>query len=402
MMMLNKIMLNIYHVICDFIEMVFSFHICKCLGLIGGGYFLFFYFKNIAYSLFRRVKISVAVIKSGKISCYYILSSLYLIAALFCFTLLSKALLYKYPLLVIFLCKLYHAIFILFVLRFVISIVDIILKISNNINKHKSIAIISFFQLFKILAVAFSIICIVSILFNMRFATVFTSLGTVTAIIVLIFRDTILGFVSGFQIASGKIVKKGDWVSMPKHAIEGTISEINLFSSKIENFDKSISNIPTSDIVSSLVVNFEFMTLKNIRRIKYFMLFDITKFKFYTGIEIDNILNKFYFTSKVIEYLNCKSNNMYRLNSANDYTNITNIMLFKYYIISYLNKHPDIVKKEVILVHNLPMVTNGLPVEIYCFVNTENWINYSIIKSNIFDYLITISKEFDLLIIQKR
>lgn len=310
----------------------------------------------------------------------------------------------SYPWIISILEKIFSAIFILVLLQFLIRIINSITHIATDENNHRTVAIHTFSQLLKIFFVVFCILIIISILYNIELTAILTSLGTLTAVIVLVFRDTILGFVSGMQIASTKMIKVGDWISIPKHFIEGNVIEFSLFSAKIENFDRTISTVPTYDLITTAVINFENMRKKNIRRIKYAIIFNIKSFNF---CELEN-LYKFKKFNIIKNYINEYIKNMKILlkedqniyNIINNNKINTNISIFRKYIITYLKNNPYISQNESIMVRYLKITPYGLPLEIYCFTSTSEWIHYETIQADILDHLITISKYFNLEVVQ--
>lgn len=285
--------------------------------------------------------------------------------------------------------KLFSVIFMLVILQFSIRIINSITQIVTDENKN--VAINSLSQLLKICFITLCILIIISIIYNIELSVILTGLGTLTAVIVLVFRDTILGFISGIQIASTKMIKVGDWISIPKHDIEGNVIDFSLFSAKIENFDKTISTVPTYDLISTSITNYENIHKKNIRRIKHAILFNIKSFQF-CDVKTINSLRKI---SYIKEYIN---NNKIFKKKFNQ--NLINISIYRKYITYFLLKHPDISKKETLMVRYLKINPYGLPLEIYCFTNTSDWIKYENIQANIFDHFLTIAKEFNLEVVQ--
>lgn len=300
--------------------------------------------------------------------------------------------------------KLFNALFVLVLLQFLIRFINSITQIATDENNYRTVAIHSFSQLLKILFVALCILIIISILYNIELMAVLTSLGTLTAFIVLIFRDTILGFVSGMQLASTKMIKVGDWIAVPKHSIEGTVTEINLFSAKVENFDKTISTVPTYDLITTAVTNFEGMRQKNIRRIKHSILFNIRSFQFCNSVALERF-KKFRLIHDYIEQKQRKLEDFNRrknidVNVGINRKRLTNIGVFRQYATTYLREHPDISRGETLMVRHLETTPYGLPLEIYCFAATSEWLDYERIQADIFDHLLTAAKEFDLEVVQ--
>ncbi|WP_185851576.1 mechanosensitive ion channel family protein [Blattabacterium cuenoti] len=305
---------------------------------------------------------------------------------------------------VIFLEKIFNILFVLIVLQFLIRVINSIMRIANSENNHQTIAVRSFSQLLKIVSILFCVLIIISILTKNDILSVITSLGAITAIVILVFRDTILGFVSGVQMASTKMIKVGDWIGIPKYSIEGTVIEINLISAKIENFDKTITSIPTYDLISTAVTNFEVMRQKNIRRIKRSILFNIQSFHFCNSSKLEKfqhfylIKNYIKKKQKEIELFNKEKN----IDVSMDINGrrLTNIGLFRQYALEYLHQHPKISQSETLMVRHLEPTPYGLPIELYCFTNTSESVKYEQIQASVFDHLLTAAKEFNLKVTQ--
>ncbi|WP_238784773.1 mechanosensitive ion channel family protein [Blattabacterium cuenoti] len=310
----------------------------------------------------------------------------------------------NYHTIVIYLEKVFDILFVLIVLQFLIRVVNSIMRIATSENNHQTIAVRSFSQLLKIISIIFCVLVIIAILTKNDLINVLTSLGAITAFVILVFRDTILGFVSGVQMASTKMIKVGDWIRIPKYNIEGTVIEINLTSAKIENFDKTITSVPTYDLISTAVTNFEFMRQKNIRRIKRSILFNIQSFHFCNS----DMLKKFQHVYLIKNYIQKKQKEIDLFNKEKNIDvsiningrRLTNIGLFRQYALEYLSQHPKISQSETLMVRHLEPTPYGLPVELYCFTNTSESIKYEQIQASVFDHLLTVSKEFNLEITQ--
>ncbi|WP_185870506.1 mechanosensitive ion channel family protein [Blattabacterium cuenoti] len=305
---------------------------------------------------------------------------------------------------IVYLEKIFNILFVLIVLQFLIRVINSIMRIATSENNHQTIAVRSFSQLLKIISIIFCVLIIISILTKSDLLSVLTSLGAITAIVILVFRDTILGFVSGVQMASTKMIKVGDWIGIPKYSIEGTVIEINLISAKIENFDKTITSIPTYDLISTAVTNFEVMRQKNIRRIKRSILFNIQSFHFCNSSTLEKfqhfylIKNYIQKKQKEIDIFNKKKN----IDVSMDINGrrLTNIGLFRQYALEYLHQHPKISQSETLMVRHLEPTPYGLPIELYCFTNTSVSVQYEQIQASVFDHLLTAAKEFNLKVTQ--
>lgn len=246
-------------------------------------------------------------------------------------------------------------------------------------------------------------VVLLSVLFGISSSTILGSLGAVMAVLVLVFRDTILGFVTGLHVATSRSMKVGDWIGIPKYNLEGTIEEINLITTKIQNFDKTVSTIPTYDLLSTEIRNHQVMAEGNRRRIKKSIVFNINSFKFIDQGQFEKLskinLIESYLQSKSQEIFTERSqliNSELIINGRQ----LTNIGVFRKYALSYLQNDKDIDQDETIMVRQLDITPQGMPLEIYCFANKSSMIDYEEIQADIFDHLLSASKEFDLEIMQ--
>ena len=268
---------------------------------------------------------------------------------------------------------------------------------------YKIIALNAVSQTVKIFGTFVSAIIAICVIFGISGTTIVGSLGAITAVLVLVFRDTILGFVTGLHVATSKNLKVGDWIGIPKYNLEGNIQDINLLTTKIQNFDKTISTIPTYDLLSTEIKNIQVMTESNTRRIKRSIIFNINSFKFLN----EEILEKLSKVNLIKDYLEFKKTEMSEQRKFIDNPELlingkqlTNIGVFREYVFNYLKNNPHIDQEGTILVRQLENTPQGLPLEIYCFTNDSEWGNYEDIQADIFDHLLVASKEFDLEVIQ--
>lgn len=248
----------------------------------------------------------------------------------------------------------------------------------------------------------FSVIGI-CVIFGISGTTILGSLGAITAVLVLVFRDTILGFVTGIHVATSKNLKVGDWVGIPKYNLEGTIEDINLLTTKILNFDKTISTIPTYDLLTTEIKNHQIMYDGSMRRIKRAIFFNIKSFKFVDD-EMYERLNGINLISDYLKerYISLKKSKENLIN--NDLIingeQLTNIGVFRNYALNYLKSNPNINQNDILLVRQLEITPQGLPLEIYCFANKAELVDYERVQADIFDHLLTAAAEFDLEIMQ--
>ncbi|WP_185871090.1 mechanosensitive ion channel family protein [Blattabacterium cuenoti] len=308
----------------------------------------------------------------------------------------------KHYTIILYLERIFDILFVLIVLQFLIRVINSIIRIATSENNHQTIAVRSFSQLLKIISIVFCCLVIIAIITKNDIITVLTSLGAITAIVILVFRDPILGFVSGVQIATTKMIKVGDWIGVPKYNIEGIVIEINLTSAKIENFDKTITSVPTYDLISTAVTNYQIMRQKNIRRIKRSILFNIQSFYFCSSEKLEKFQHV-YLIKNYIKKIQKEIENINNIKNVEDINlrkRLTNIGLFRQYALEYLHQHPKISQSETLMVRYLEPNHYGLPIELYCFTNTSESIKYEQIQASVFDHLLTIAKEFNLEITQ--
>lgn len=268
---------------------------------------------------------------------------------------------------------------------------------------YKIIAINSISQTVRIFGMFIFSVIAVCVIFGISTTTVVGSLGAITAVIVLVFRDTILGFVTGIHVATSKNLKVGDWVAIPKYSIEGNIEGIDLLTTKIRNFDKTLSTIPTYDLLTTEIKNMQVMTETNTRRIKKSIVFNIKSFKFLD----DQLFNDLLKINLIHDYLVERKNEIDKekatLPNADEIINgkqLTNIGTFRIYALNYLKNNPNIDQTGTVMVRQMEITPQGMPLEIYCFTNDSNWENFEQIQADIFDHLLVASKEFDLEIMQ--
>lgn len=255
----------------------------------------------------------------------------------------------------------------------------------------------------KILGIFIFSIVGLCVIFGIKSSTILGSLGAITAVLVLVFRDTILGFVTGIHVSTSKSLKVGDWISIPKYSIEGNILDISLLTTKITNFDKTISSIPTYDLLTTEIKNMQVMSESNTRRIKKSIYFNINSFKFLTDEDIERLkeinLISDYLEGKSTELKKEKENLKHKDKIVNG-KQLTNIGVFRYYAQKYIENDSDVDQTGAMMVRQLDITPQGLPLEIYCFANDSKWEHFEQIQADIFDHLLVASKEFDLQVMQ--
>jgi miniconductance mechanosensitive channel len=247
-------------------------------------------------------------------------------------------------------------------------------------------------------------IFIVSILTDKSPWGVLSILGGFTVVLMLVFKDTILGFVASIQLSGHDMVRIGDWIEMPKYGADGDVIDVSIHTVKVRNWDKTITTIPTYGLVSDAFKNWRGMSESGGRRIKRALHIDMSSIKFCT----DEMLERFNKFDFIKDYIAQKQEeiNVYNKEHATDTFQLingrrqTNIGVFRAYIIAYLKKHPKIHQNMTFLVRHLEPTQDGLPLQIYVFSNDQVWANYEAIQADIFDHLLAAVPEFELRVFQ--
>ena len=258
----------------------------------------------------------------------------------------------------------------------------------------------SFIQVAMLLVWFTAVVLIFSIITGTQVSTFLTAMGALSAVIMLIFKDTILGFVASIQLSSNDLIRIGDWVTMKKFGADGDVIEINLNSVKIQNFDKTITTIPTYKLISDSFTNWRGMSDSDGRRIKRALLIKGSSIRFIKKEEVSKLkniklLSKYIDeTEKEIENHNFKLE--IPLDDAINGRNLTNIGLFRKYIEEYLIANKLINNEMTVMCRQLSPTSQGVPLEIYAFISDKEWKSYENIVSDIFDHLLASLKTFDL------
>ncbi|MBN1118035.1 MAG: mechanosensitive ion channel [Bacteroidales bacterium] len=284
------------------------------------------------------------------------------------------------------------------------SIINSFYTIYNSLEVSKTRPIKGYVQVVKIIVYAVTIIFIISVLRNKPPDKILAGLGAMAAVIMLVFKDTILGFVASIQLSANDMVRPGDWISMPSHGADGDVIDITLNTVKVQNWDKTISTIPTYALVSESFSNWRGMEESGGRRIKRHILIDMKTVKFCTA----EMIEKFRKIQRLKEYIEKKEKELKEFNEKNRIDNsvtvngrrMTNIGIFRAYLEEYLKHHPKIHKEMTMLVRQLQPTQNGIPIEIYVFSNDQAWVNYEAVQSDIFDHILAIIPEFELSVFQ--
>lgn len=258
----------------------------------------------------------------------------------------------------------------------------------------------SYIQVFMIFAWAIGLFFAFSIVTGIELWKFLTALGTASAVIILVFRDTILGFVASIQVSINDMVRIGDWITFDKYGADGDVVEINLATVKVQNFDKTITTIPTYALISDSFKNWRGMTSSGGRRIKRSLIIKQESIRFLDESQL-TALKKI---ELITEYLEKRSGVIEKYNNENEVDksvlingrNLTNIGVFRKYVDTYINRHSGINKDMTIMVRQLQPTAHGIPIEIYAFSSDKRWQNYEYIMADIFDHLLAAVSFFDL------
>jgi miniconductance mechanosensitive channel len=284
------------------------------------------------------------------------------------------------------------------------SFLNAVLDIYQTFEISKEIPIKGFVQILKVAIYIIAVIFIISIIFGKTPLYLMSGFGALTAVLLLIFKDAILGFVAGIQLAANKMVAHGDWIEMPKYGADGDVLEVALTTVKVQNWDKTITTIPTYALISESFKNWRGMQTSGGRRIKRSIYIDINTINFCT----EEMVERFSRIRYIAEYMTKKKKELAEHNATHmdDNSNpanrrqLTNIGTFRAYVVSYLRDHPMINQEMTFLIRQLASTEHGLPIEIYVFCKDKVWANYEAIQADIFDHILSIVPEFDLKVFQ--
>ncbi|MGR2769943.1 mechanosensitive ion channel family protein [Photobacterium ganghwense] len=259
-------------------------------------------------------------------------------------------------------------------------------------------------QSIKIVLFVIAALMFTSILIGKSPVILLSGLGAMTAVIMLVFKDPILGLVAGVQLSANKMLSVGDWLEMPKYGADGDVIDISLTTVKVQNWDKTITTIPSYALISDSFKNWKGMTESGGRRIKRHVLIDATSVHFLSKEEISHLnraqLLEPYIKHKVKEITDYNAQHHVDESCCINGRRLTNLGSFRAYLERYLRAHPEIRKDMTLMVRQLAPSHDGISMEIYCFTNTTAWVEYERIQADIFDHLYAVMSEFDLRVAQ--
>jgi len=258
----------------------------------------------------------------------------------------------------------------------------------------------SYIQVFMIFAWFTGLIFAFAYISGIAIFKFLTGLGAVSAVIILIFKDTILGFVASIQVSINDMVRIGDWISFEKYGADGDVTEINLATVKVQNFDMTITTIPTYALISDSFKNWRGMEKSGGRRIKRHLIINMSSIKYLSKADVSKLKDiqiiKSYLDQKELEIKNYNTKNDINKSVLLNGRNLTNVGVFRKYIETYIENHSAINKDMFIMTRHLQPTTQGLPIEIYAFSKDKRWENYEYIMADIFDHILAAVPYFDL------
>lgn len=282
--------------------------------------------------------------------------------------------------------------------------IGIVQKIAEVSQRLKGKTLNGFFQILKIIVGFTGTIIIVSIIIDKSPTTLFAGLGASAAVLMLVFKDTIVGFVSGILLSSNKMLRVGDWITCKKHNVNGVVIEISLNTVKIRNFDNTIITMPPYSLVSDSFQNWRNMQENGARRIMRSINIDMHSVKFCTK----EMIEKYRKISLIKDYIDSQEKQLYEYNLQNGIDDsvmvngmrLTNIGVFRAYLQRYIENQPTIDKNQIYMIRQMEPTENGLPIQIYFFTTKFQWVAYEGVMADVFDHIIAVIPEFDLNVFQ--
>jgi len=286
------------------------------------------------------------------------------------------------------------------ILRIIRSFLHTLRDYFKTIDGLRDKPIDSYIQVFMIFAWIFMLFFATSLITSISIVEAITTFGAASAIILLIFKDTILGFVASIQVSINDIVRIGDWVTFDKYGADGDVIEINLSTVKVQNFDKTITTIPTYGLISDSFKNWRGMKDSEGRRIKRSLLIKQESIKFLSDSDVQRF-KKIGLISNYLDHITKKVISQNQKNSIDtsiliNGATVTNIGLFRKYMETYIENHSAIHKEMTLMCRQLAPTSQGIPLEVYCFSKDKEWANYEYIMADLFDHFLAAVSFFDL------
>jgi miniconductance mechanosensitive channel len=285
------------------------------------------------------------------------------------------------------------------------ALLNAFLSIYQHHDLSRRVPIKVFVQVTKILVIFVAAIMVLSVVLDRSPLVFFSGLGAITAVLLLIFKDSILGFVAGIQLSGNDMVRRGDWIQMDRYGADGDVIDVALTTVKVQNWDKTITTIPTYALISDSFKNWRGMQEAGGRRIKRAINMDMTSVRFCD----EDMLERFRRFQHIKGYLDAKLEELRRWNAEHSIDErelingrrLTNLGTFRAYVEAYLRQHARLRQNMTLMVRHLPPGPTGIPIEIYCFSSTTDWVEYEGVQADIFDHLLAVVPLFDLRVFQQ-
>jgi miniconductance mechanosensitive channel len=310
-----------------------------------------------------------------------------------------------YPLWLIFIHKLTYIYMVVIGMIVVNSFIEAWHKIYNTLPLSQHRHIKGYVQLLKIFVILIALLIVVSVVFKKDITSILAGLGAMAAVLILVFKDTLLGLVASIQLSADKMLKVGDWITISSREVDGVVSDITLNTVKVQNFDKTIITIPTYTLVNESFQNWKGMEEAGVRLIKRSIFIDMKSIRFPDKV-LKEKLSRIAILKEYLESIENKrdTNNNKPGDPQTPFFNnseITNLGIFRFYAEAYLRQHPLIDPKQTIIVRHRAPEGNGLPLQVYVFTKNSQFTPYENIQSEIFEHLLAIMNEFDLKVFQQ-
>ncbi len=284
------------------------------------------------------------------------------------------------------------------------GVLSALLEIVQSSKYARDLPVKSVIQVLKLILYGVAAIAVVSLIIGQSPGLLLSGVGAMTAVLMLIFKDPLLGLVAGVQLSANQMVARGDWIEMPKYGADGDVLEVALTTVKVQNWDKTITTIPTNALITESFKNWRGMSASGGRRIKRAINIDMNSIRFCDK----EMVERFSMIQYIAEYLEKKRQEVSSWNAArhvdaSDSVNarqLTNIGTFRAYVVAYLRNHPMVHQEMTFLVRQLAPTAHGLPIEIYVFSRDQRWSQYEDIQADIFDHILAMVPAFDLRVYQ--
>lgn len=281
---------------------------------------------------------------------------------------------------------------------------NVVREILEGIALFKDKPLQSYFQLIKIVIGIIMGVLILSIIADKSIMYFFGAFGAISAVLLLVFKDTILGFIASIQLAANDMIRVGDWVQMDKYGADGDVIEINLATVKVKNWDKTITTVPTYSFISDSFKNWRGMQETGSRRIARSIFINQHSVKFCDNDLLERFkkiyILKGYVEEKEKEIEEYNKERKVDITQVSNGRRMTNLGTFRAYLLRYLENHPKINQELTLLVRQLEPTANGIPIQVYAFCNDIAWANYEAVQSDIFDHILAVVSQFELEVFQ--